>query len=304
MGNGLSARPEARFALAAGIAGGLAAALISVKAIFASATSTAAIAMLFVPFIAAAAMVGAGIWGLALGCVWQALRGTQRYFRAVLLSAWVLALAGPAAIGWALWNGFALERAVAGARAMNAAELDLAFTHSPWRDNRYFLGAIAQNKAADETLLERIAQLADPELYQPMGTIWDVMGENAKGLAVMRLLCYHPNIGAATLERLATGPQSDTVLPDVLRNPKTPLRVLERYADSTDYLLEWGLSVNPNTPPAVLERLSKSANLTSRLNLTLNPATPQATLMRLANDPDEAVARNARAALTRRAQGG
>ena len=38
MGESLSARPEARFALVAGIAGGLAAAAISVKGIFASAS--------------------------------------------------------------------------------------------------------------------------------------------------------------------------------------------------------------------------------------------------------------------------
>ena len=113
MGNRLSSRPEARFALVAGIAGGIAAAAISVKGIFASANSTAALGFVFIPFIAAAAMVVTGVWGLALGCVWHALRGTQRYFRAVLLLAWVLVIGGPVAAGWEVWRGLALERAVA-----------------------------------------------------------------------------------------------------------------------------------------------------------------------------------------------
>ncbi len=66
MSESLSARPESRFALVAGIAGALVAAVISVKAIFGSANSTAGIGFVFVPFIMAAAMVFAGVWGLAL----------------------------------------------------------------------------------------------------------------------------------------------------------------------------------------------------------------------------------------------
>lgn len=304
MGTSLSARPEARFALVAGIAGGIAAAAISVKGIFASANSTAAIGLLFVPFIAAAAMAVTGIWGLALGCAWHALRGTQHYFRAVLLLAWMLVIGGPAAVGWEVWRGLALERAVAEAGAMNAAELERAFDGSPWREDRFFLGAIVQNKGASEALLDRIAQLPDPEFYEPMGSLWDVNGANRKGLALMRLLCYNPNVGAATLEHLASGPYADKVLHDVLRNPKTPHKVLARHFESTDYLVEWALALNPNVPPSVLERLSRSQDRYTRMNLTWNAATPSAILERLATDPDEILARNARQALDRRARKG
>ncbi|MBI3375320.1 MAG: hypothetical protein HY017_26675 [Betaproteobacteria bacterium] len=300
----MSARPEARFALVAGIVGGIASAAISVQGIFSSANSTAAIGFLFVPFIAAAAMAATGIWGLALGCVWHALRGTQQYFRAVLLLAWVLAIGGPAAVGWEVWRGLALERAVAEAGAMSAAELERAFEDSPWREDRFFLGAIAQNKAANEALLDRIARLPDPALYEPMGSLWNVNGENRKGLALMRLLCYNPNVGAATLEHLASGPHADKVLHDVLRNPKTPLPQLARHFDSTDYLVEWALALNPNVPSAVLERLSRSQNRYTRMNLTWNAATQSAILQRLATDPDEILARNAQQALDRRARKG
>ena len=67
MTESISARPEARFALVGGIAGALLAAGISIKAIFGSASSTAAIGFVFVPFIMAAAMAFFGVWGLALG---------------------------------------------------------------------------------------------------------------------------------------------------------------------------------------------------------------------------------------------
>ena len=194
MSEPLSARPESRFALVSGVAGAL----------------------------AAAAMVFVGVWGLALGCVWHAFRKTQSYYRAVLLLASVVAIGVPAFTGWQIWQGLALERAVAQAPAMDARQLERALDDSPWRDNRFFIGAIVQNKAAGEALLDRIARLPDPEPYERMGSLWNVQGENRKGLAAMRLIAYHPNVSAATLQRLAEGPHADKVLHDVLRNRKTP----------------------------------------------------------------------------------
>lgn len=299
MSTPLSARPEARFALITGIAGGLAAAVISVNAIFGSASSTAGIGFVFVPFIMAGAMAFTGVWGLALGCVWHAARGNRNYYRPVLLLAWALTLGVPAYGGWQIWQGLSLEHAVAEASAMNAAQLERALDESPWRDNRFFIGALVQNKAASEALLERISRLPDPELYESMGSLWDVKGENRKGLAAMRLIAYNPNVGIATLEHLAQGPHADKVLHDVLRNRKTPMKVLERYFDSTDYPVEWALALNSLTPPAVLERLSKSENRYTRFNLTYNEATPPAILQKLTQDSDETLAARAAQALER-----
>src|SRR5690348_5342577 len=108
----LSARPEAPWALWTGIAGGVAAGALSVKGIFESGSSTAAIGLIFVPFLAIAAMVFAGIWGLALGCVAASLRRAQHYAPGLLLAAWIFALAVPAATGWEIWRGLALQDAV------------------------------------------------------------------------------------------------------------------------------------------------------------------------------------------------
>jgi hypothetical protein len=295
-----SSRPEAPWAMWAGIAGGLAATLLSVKAILGSGSSTSAIGFIFVPFIAIVAMVPSALWGLAAGCVWLSLRGVQRYAPAMLVAAWVLALAGPAVIGWEIGHGLLLERAVKEVRSMNVRALDAAFERSSWSRDKFYLGALAGRNDASPELLDRIAALDDPALYEAMGSLWDVMGDNRKGIAVMRLVANHPNARGDLLARLADGSHVDTLRHELARNPNTPMRVLARWFESDDYLVEWGLALNPNTPPAVMERLSKSTNIYTRFNLTYNKATPVVILERLAQDPDELLARNARQALERR----
>ncbi len=292
-------RPELPWAMWAGIAGALAATAISVKAILSSASSTAAIGFIFVPLVAIAAAVPSAVWGLALGYIAAHSRGVRRAVRAVLVMAWVVALAVPAVVCWQVYEGLGLQRAVHAVRGMDAAGLEAAFTASSWKRNKFFLGALAQHPAASDGLLERIAALPDPEFLEAMGSMWDVMGENRKGLAVMRLVAGNPNTGVATLETLA-GSGNEYVLHEVLRNPKTPLRVLQPHLQSTHYLMEWALALNPNTPVVALERLSRSADRYTRLHLTWNPAAPDSILDVLAKDADESVARNAGQALDRR----
>lgn len=293
-------RPELPWALWAGVAGALAAAAVSVKGIFSSASSTAAIGFIFVPFIAIAAGVLAGVWGLALGTIACHFGGIKRALRPVLIMACVVAAAAPAALGWELWRGWSLQRAVHELRAMNGAQLDAALASSPWNGNRFYLGAIAQHKEAGAALLDRISALPDPALREGMGSLWDVMGTNRKGQPVLWLVADHPNTAPATLARLAANPGNDHVLSAVLRNPKTPLAAMTPYFASTNYELEWGLSLNPNTPRAVLERLSRSENLYTRMNLTYNKGTPVEILERLTNDSDDLLARNASRALAAR----
>jgi len=301
---GLRERPEARWALWSGIAGALAAAALSVKGIFASGSSTAAIGFLFVPLVAALGAIPVGIWGAALGHVVLRARGAAQSSRAVLVAALAVAAALPGAVIYEVQRGLRLEAVVREVSAMDVAELDRAYRESPWRGDRYVLAAMAQNKSARAGLLAQIAARDDPGLYEPMGSLWDVMGANRKGLAVMRLVASHPNTDAQTLAKLAAHPDAPYVLHEVLANPRTPTEVLAPYYESTDYLVEWGLARNPKTPQRVLERLSRSADLYTRMNLAWNPATPREILERLARDPDESLARNAKQALDRRSKGG
>jgi hypothetical protein len=293
-------RPEARWAFWAGLAGLLGGAALHVKAILGSASSSAAIGFIFVPLVAAVAAAVAGTWGLALGHVVARLRGRVAEPWIVFWVALPVALAFPAAGAYEVWRGLALEREVREVRAMSATELERALETSPWRDDKFFLAALAGRKDAPAHLLERIAQRDEPELFEPLGSLWDVKGENRKGLAVMRLVARNPSTPAQSLARLEAHPRSEEVITEVLANPNTPAAVIEKHARDTDYRAEWGLAVNPRAPRAVLERLSRSENLYSRLNLTYNAAVPQEILERLAADREAMVAARARDALERR----
>jgi hypothetical protein len=100
----LRERPEARWALCAGIAGLLVAAAVQVKAIFASSSATAAIGFVAVPLIAALTAAAAGIWGLALGHVVERLRGAVQGPPILFAAALVVATAVPAAVGYEVWR--------------------------------------------------------------------------------------------------------------------------------------------------------------------------------------------------------
>ncbi len=186
-------RSEARWALWAGVAGALAMAALATMMILSHHNSGAALGFILVPLVAAAAAVPVGIWGAALGHVVAHLRGRAAEPKIVLWVALVAALSLPATIGYEIWKGKALEGAVREVRAMDRPGLERAFAESPWRRDKYFLGALAQHRAASPALLEHIDRLEDPALAEPMWSLWDVMGENRKGEPVKALIARHPS---------------------------------------------------------------------------------------------------------------
>ena len=198
-------RAEARFAFWAGIAGAIAMAVLATVMIlshggFAEGLG-AAVAFLLVPLVAAAAAVPVGIWGAALGHVVQHLRGRASEPRIVFWAALAATASLPLVVGLEIGNGKALEGAVRETAAMSPARLERALDESPWRENKYFLGALAGHPAASPRLLERIAALEDPALAEPMWSLWDVMGGNRKGEAVLALAARHPNAPASVKRR-------------------------------------------------------------------------------------------------------
>jgi hypothetical protein len=186
-------RAEARWALWAGIAGALATAALSTRMILSHGSSSAALGFVLVPLVAAAAAVPIGIWGAALGHVVEHLRGRAPEPKIVFWAALVAAASLPLAVGYEIRRGAALESAVAEVRHMNAVDLEMAFQSSPWRRDKYFLGALVQNPSASAELLERIAALEDPALAEPMGSLWNVMGDNRRGEPVRALAARHRN---------------------------------------------------------------------------------------------------------------
>lgn len=278
---------------------------VLLKGMLGSASSTAGIGMLYLPPAALAGGALGWLWGFCAAWLWRRVRGQRPVPVPGLLLA--LACAGfiPGYAGHTVWHGLALERAVAGVAQLDAAGLERALAQSAWREDRFFIAALVQHPAAPPALLDAVVRQSEehPErgLDQPLGSLWDVKGANAKGLAAIRLVALHANTSPDTLARLADGPHAALVLGDVLRNARTPMAVLARHFDSTQYDIEWGLALNPVTPAAVLERLSRSANRYTRFNLTYNPATPRAILEALARDPDPTLATHAAQAIARQA---
>jgi cation transporter-like permease len=95
-------RPEARWALFAGIVGALAVAAWSSYKIFEQGTAAAGLSFVFVPLAAAVAALPAGVWGAALGHVVLHLRGRAPEPKIVFWSALVAAVMPPAVLAWEL----------------------------------------------------------------------------------------------------------------------------------------------------------------------------------------------------------
>jgi hypothetical protein len=194
-------RTEARWGLCAGIAGAVATAALGTKMILTHGSPAAGLGFVFLPLVAAAAAVPVAIWGAALGHVFAHLRGRAAEPKIVLWVALAASASLPAVLGYEIWRGKSLETAIAETRSMTSRELERAFHESKFRGDKFFLGALAQHPAASAELLEAIARLEDAALSEPMGSLWDVMGENRKGEPVLALAARHPNATASVKRR-------------------------------------------------------------------------------------------------------
>jgi hypothetical protein len=96
----LAQRPEAPWALGAGVLGGLAAAALSMRDIFTSASGTAPFEVIYVPLMAGLVGLLTGIWGLALGHVVARLRGQVAEPWLAFWVALVAAAGMPVAVVW------------------------------------------------------------------------------------------------------------------------------------------------------------------------------------------------------------
>ena len=150
-----SRRPEAGWALWCGVLGALATAALSVKGIFSSGSSTAALGFITLPLVAALGAIPVAAWGAALGHVVLRGRGKVHSPLLVLVAALAVAASLPILVGIEIARGLRLESAVREVRGMDVAQLGRAFEDSPFRQDRYFLGAIAQNPAAQGDVLAR-----------------------------------------------------------------------------------------------------------------------------------------------------
>ena len=97
-------RPEARWALWAGMAGAVAMGAVSTYRILSLGSAAAGFALVFVPLAAVAVAVPAAVWGAAVGHVVLHLRGRASEPRIVFWAALMAAILPPAALAWELWR--------------------------------------------------------------------------------------------------------------------------------------------------------------------------------------------------------
>ena len=249
-----------------------------------SRSSTAAIGYLFLPLFSALMAIPGFVIGWCVGYFygWRRSRIARR--RGSAFAAALVPLAVAAWMATALWEGDQLAGEVYRIRTMNGVELEAVLNQPRFAGNKFILGAIAGNRNATSSALHRIAASNVPELYKPMGSYFDVMGSNTRGLAVMRLIASNPNTAPADLERLAEARSKD-VGGEVAANPAASEATLRRLADEGHYLAEWGLSYNPHAPKDILAKLATSADEFTRLGVAANPNTSVEVLAALSADP-------------------
>ena len=265
--------------LGIGIVGAVVTTIMIVLAILRSTSSTAGIGFIFVPIYFAASFVGFFILGYCIGYIKTWVVTTPRIFKPeVGLAIVVGSCLAVFVIAWSS-KGLLLTSVVSQiGKEESSQQLLNAFEDSYFKNNKFVLGAIAQNPAASAGLLDGIARLSDPELHKKMQSLFPLLGNNRKGLAVMRLVVRNQNVSASTIEYLASISKDDYVLSDIAVNPKTSDETLKRLETKNNYLIDWGLAQNPRIHPTILTKLlDREKYFTQRTTLELllrNPSAP------------------------------
>jgi hypothetical protein len=275
------------WAVACGILGGLAGSVLYVALILRHTSSTAAIGVIFVPWIFAVAAVVSAVWGL---CLYQLARTTtvlRQGPRAVVL--W---LAAVTFLGGSAYYGATLASNVLTFRALQdpgapARVLETRYREALAARNYLQLSAIAANPHTPPAILLEMATSEDPGMHEKREGLATMFDRDA--LAVVRKVLRNPGMPPEAIPYLAKS-KNAYVLGDVAAHRKTPETILRDIAARDDgYLVHWGLAGNPTTPREILERLAGDGDRVTTQNLAGNPSTPLPVLTRLAGSPEQFV---------------
>ena len=260
--------------LAALIFGGLQAA-----SIFRSTSSTAPIGFIFIPIWCLLAFALFFAYGYGIGYVRNQISKNKKDigFQFTITVLCIVGFGGY--LGKEVVTGFFVMKVVTEVeQAQNNDKLITIFNETILGRNKFVLGAMAQKQTASSELLDKIAHLEDPELYEAMGSLLPLLGENGKGLAVMRLVVSNHNVLPETVEYLSANTKQEYVLSTIAGSPKSSEATLRRLEQERNYLIDWGLAQNRNTPQDVFARLlDRKKDFTHRTTLEMllrNPSTP------------------------------
>jgi hypothetical protein len=285
-----SVRTPFLWALLAAAVGGGSGAFLLTRAIGRSTISTAALGFIELPVVMFLWAAPCAVLGFSAAYFLLAARnGRGATFRAILAGFVSLAVAVPSA-AYVIAN-LAIGRQVARVKTMNEEELNGVLASSCFGANPFVLAAVAQNPRASSSILRRIAARKEPQLHEKLWSIFNIMGSNTHGLAVMRLVARNPNVDAETIELLAHS-NNGYVLADVAMSPKISEQTLRRLENSSDQVLVWTISRNPKTPVSVLTRLSQHSDEYVRSYVAANPSTAPEDLARLSTDSQFEVRRS------------
>lgn len=122
----------------------------------------------------------------------------------------------------------------------------------------YLLAAFAQNKNSSPEVLDQIARMQDPELVEPLTTVFlSLKGENQDGVSVKQLVARNPNVDTKTLAYLASS-KNIPILCEVARNPRTLIFTLETLARSKNQRVKACVKDNKNLPAPLKKKLLSS----------------------------------------------
>lgn len=276
-----------KFALVLGITAAVIYCILGTFAIFRSASSTAGIGFIILPFQAVIILVVFAFIGFWLGVIAQGVCDKQYRYKLKFYLAFIILI--PALYFSTTWGAelFSTYREVTRIGDMNTQELEQAYLnrpkHSLYGYDIFILAAIAQNPNTSSDVLDDIAHLNDPRINDTIGSVINLTRENRKGLAVIRLVEKNPNVSMKTLAYL-TDSNNYSLLGDLAGNPKLSQELLRKlYARAPNseegYTIYWGLAYNASTPPDILRELAKKIQRDRSFDpinsgLTNNPSTP------------------------------
>lgn len=266
--------------LAAGVG-----AVLDYTAIRRSTISTAAVGLIFeLPIVALLWGIQGGLIGFCAGYLLAARRSARGWRETGRVVAGLVLLTVGGRLTLEVVTGLVVGAEVRQVGRMDEPQLRGVLDSRLFGRNLFVLAAVAGNERTSAETLRQIASRPDPELHRKLGSIYDVMGTNTHGLAVMRRVARNPHVDGETLEILSRSPDP-YVLGDVAMNSKLPEEALARLLGREERMVSWGVALNPKTPPWALSRLSGNPDEYVRSNVARNPSSPPDELRQLARDP-------------------
>lgn len=165
--------------------------------------------MVFLPLMVLAIAVPMGIIGCSIAYIFKSIFIEHHYFNIKLLI--ILIIIWPvsqvALITWQIIspnnNQMYTEIYKMDSKALDVTLDQLINKQDKWHANKMFeLAAIIQNSKTSAVTLEKIVDMNDDKLYQPIGFAYTSLFNKNKDTSVMSLMIDHPNVTPKILNKI------------------------------------------------------------------------------------------------------